>query len=267
MLSPIPVTSRLKPPIIPAGTYQGQRTDHPDHKKAVISVHNVYRSDLPWPKETRIKWLRILQVLRKPETSLIRDTPPIGFGEEQLPRICLGRIPVEEDGSAYFEAPVGVPINFQAVDQRGMAVQSMRSDTYVHPGEHLACIGCHERKSEAVPQRGAPPLAFRRGPSKIEPEVGGVEPVSYHRLVEPVFQRTCLPCHHKEGKGPSRLEYGDPLDRGNPLRKMVFFQQGGFSNTWPSGGNGGPGGSRSIPGRFGAAQSKMGQALLMPWHS
>jgi hypothetical protein len=266
LLSPMPVASRPEPPAIPAGTYQGRRVDHPDHKKAVISVQNVYRSDLPWPKAARIKWLRILQVLRKPETSLIRDTPPIGFAEEQLPRICLGRILVEEDGSAYFEAPVGVPIYFQAVDERGMAVQSMRSDTYVHPGEHLTCAGCHESKSGTVPLQAAPPMAICRSPSKIEPEVGGVEPVSYHRLVEPVFQRTCTPCHRKEGKGPAYLEYGDPLDKGNPLRKLVFFQQGGFSNTWPSGGSGGVGGSRSIPGRFGAAQSKMGQALLQPPH-
>ena len=225
LLSPIPVASRLEPPIIPPGTYQGLRADHPEHKKAVISVQNVYRSDLPWPKETRIQWLRIIQVLRKPETSLIRDTPPIGFGEEQLPRLCLGRVPVEEDGSVYFKAPVGVPIYFQAVDQRGMAVQSMRSDTYVHPGGHLACIGCHEKKSEAVPRRSALPLALRRSPSRIEPEVGGVEPVSYHRLVEPVFQRTCLPCHHKEGKGPANLAYGDPLDRGNPLRNWCSFSR------------------------------------------
>ncbi len=102
-------------------------------------MQNVYRSDLPWPKDARIKWLRIIQVLRKPESSLLRDRPPIGFGEEQLGRMCLGRVPVEEDGSAYFEAPVGVPIYFQAVDYRGMAVQSMRSDTYVHPGEQLVC--------------------------------------------------------------------------------------------------------------------------------
>lgn len=234
-LSPIPVSPRHRPPVIPPGTFQGERANHPDHNKAVISVQNVYRSDLPWPKGMRIKWLRLIQVLRKPETSLIRDTPPIGFGEEQLPRICLGRVPVEEDGSAYFEAPVGVPMYFQAVDQRGMAVQSMRSDTYVHPGEHLACIGCHERKSEAVPLRTAMPAALRRGPSKMEPEVGGVEPVNYHRLAKPVFQRTCLPCHQREGQGPTRLDYGDPLDKGTPLRQLVFFQQGGFSNTWPSG--------------------------------
>ncbi len=265
LLSPIPVAPR---PSRSPFTLRPTRAsaEHPDRHKAVVSVQNVYRSDLPWPRGTRIKWLRIIQVLRKPETSLIRDTPPIGFGEEQLPRVCLGRVPVEEDGSALFEAPVGVPIYFQAVDQRGMAVQSMRSDTYVHPGEHLACVGCHEPKSEAAPLRPASPMALRRDPSKIEPEVGGVEPVSYHRLVEPVFQRTCIPCHREQGKGPAHLEYGNPLDKSNPLRGLVFFQQGGFSNTWPSGGSGGTGGSRSIPGKFGAAQSKMGQTLLKPPH-
>jgi hypothetical protein len=109
-------------------------------------------------------------------------------------------------------------------------------------------------------------LALGRTPSPIEPEVGGVEPVSYHRLVEPVFRKTCTPCHRKEGKGPISLGYGDPLDAKNPLRQWVFFQQGGFSNTWPSGGNGGAGGSRTIPGLFGAAKSRMGQAFLKPPH-
>jgi hypothetical protein len=36
-------------------------------------------------------------------------------------------VPVEADGSAYFEAPVGKSIYFQALDAQGMAVQSMRS--------------------------------------------------------------------------------------------------------------------------------------------
>ena len=110
------------------------------------------------------------------------------------------------DGSAYFEAPVGVPIYFQALDHRSMAVQSMRSDTYVHPGEQLTCAGCHESKWEACPAWDRPAVALDRPPSKIEPEVGGVEPVSYHRLVEPVFQRTCVACHSKEGKGPANLD-------------------------------------------------------------
>jgi hypothetical protein len=266
LLSPIPVRPRFQPPVIPTATCQGERAGGLDHRRAVISVENVYRSDLPWPHGARIQWLRIIQVLRKPESPLLRDRPPIGFGEEQLARMCLGRVPVEEDGSAYFEAPVGVPIYFQAIDRRGMAVQSMRSDTYVHPGEHLSCGGCHESKSHSAPARRAQPLALRRAPSPIEPEIGGVEPVGYHRLVEPVFQKTCTPCHKKEGKGPARLEYGDPLDKGNPLRDWVFFQQGGFADTWPSGRDGGTGGSRSIPGMFGATRARMGQALLKPPH-
>jgi hypothetical protein len=267
LLSPIPVRPRREPPMIPTDTYQGERAEHPDHEQATISVQNVYRSDLPWPKDARIKWLRIIQVLRKPDSVLLfRDQPPVGFGEEQLARMCLGHVPVEEDGSAYFQAPVGVPIYFQAVDQRGMAVQSMRSDTYVHPGEHLSCAGCHENKWETPRPRSSRPLALQRLPSKIEPEVGGVEPVSYHRLVEPIFRQKCMVCHQKEGKGPANLDYGNALDKGNPLRTLVFFQQGGFADTWPSGRDGGAGGSRSIPGMFGAARSKMGQALLKPHH-
>ncbi len=94
-----------------------------------------------------------------------------------------------------------------------------------------------------------------------------MEPVSYHRLVAPVFQRTCAACHKKQGKGPASLDYGNPLDKANPLRSLVFFQQGGFADTWPSGRDGGAGGSRSIPGMFGAARSRMGQALLKPPHT
>jgi len=47
------------------------------------------------------------------------------------------QVPVEADGSAYFEAPVRNPIYFHAIDQHGTAVQSMRSETYVHHGEQL----------------------------------------------------------------------------------------------------------------------------------
>ena len=60
--------------------------------------------------------------------------------------MVLGTVPVEEDGSVYFEAPVGKAIGFQVLDEKGLAVQSMRSVTYVHPGERLTCLGCHESK-------------------------------------------------------------------------------------------------------------------------
>ena len=70
--------------------------------------------------------------------------PWIGYAGENGARKVLGTVPVEEDGSARFEAPVDVPFYIQALDKDGVAVQTMRSATYVHPGETLTCLGCHE---------------------------------------------------------------------------------------------------------------------------
>ena len=60
-------------------------------------------------------------------------------GDSVVPcRWVLGTVPVEDDGSVYCEAPVGKAVYFQLLDEKGMAVHSMRSATYVHPGEHLS---------------------------------------------------------------------------------------------------------------------------------
>jgi len=130
-------------------------------------------------------------------------------------------------------------------------VQSMRSVAFVHPGEQLTCQGCHES-----PQRSAKvtqtPQALRRAPSKLEPEVGVVEPVSYYRTVKPVFEGSCIPCHQQQGKGPIDMSY-------EALEPYVFYFAGGMSRTTTK-----PihGGSRTIPGRFGARACRMGRALL-----
>jgi hypothetical protein len=74
-------------------------------------------------------------------------------------------VPVEEDGSAYFRAPAGVVVFFQALDERGMAVQTMRTTTHVQPGQTLSCMGCHESRGEAPTARRI--MASAREPSKI----------------------------------------------------------------------------------------------------
>ena len=62
-------------------------------------------------------------------------------------RGLIGTVPVEEDGSAYFKLEPGVPVFFQAVDENGLAVQSMPLN-YVIPGqEYLSCQGCHEPRT------------------------------------------------------------------------------------------------------------------------
>ena len=142
------------------------------------------------------------------------------------------------------------------LDENDMAIQTMRSAAFVHPGERLTCLGCHEPKSESYAVKSGPPVAFRRAPSRLEPECGPVEPVSFHRQIEPIFQQRCVTCHAKERKGPQSMGYGD-------LREAVFFFGGGFLGHTLDKAHGG---SRSIPGRCGAAASRIGQALLTQAH-
>jgi hypothetical protein len=158
---------------------------------------------LPMPEGRPIKALRVFQVLPK-ETTHIANQPRIGYANAEPARMLLGTVPVEADGSAYFRAPAGKPLYFQAVDAEGRAVQSMRSVTYLQPGERASCVGCHE------PARATPPahplLATRQPPSTIRPGVDGTRPISYPRLVQPVLDRHCIACHAgRDAPGQSRL--------------------------------------------------------------
>lgn len=205
--SPTPVKPRPVPPVIPPRTFQGERRK--DAPKAVISVMNVYESDFEWPEGTRITHLRVCQILGRPKLpwGTTRNVY-IGWSDGALIKHVLGTVPVEKDGSAYFEAPIEREIYFQAIDETGMAVQSMLSGTIVHPGEHLTCVGCHEDKW-MTPDIQQPPLALQREPSKITPEVDGSLPWNYYRLVkEPVFDKKCGPCHENQGRGIS-FDYWD----------------------------------------------------------
>ena len=53
----------------------------------------------------------------------------------------------------------GSPLPFQALDDRGQAVQMMRSLTYLQPGEQASCVGCHEPRTTAPPDAAAAPGA------------------------------------------------------------------------------------------------------------
>ena len=85
-----------------------------------------------------------------------RQQPSHRPGRRGDARAILGTVPVEADGSARFRVPALKPILFQALDGQGYAYQTMRSTTYVQPGETTSCVGCHERRMSA------PPVAARR---------------------------------------------------------------------------------------------------------
>jgi len=228
-LAPVPLARRPAPPGIP------NTCDQALGPQGEFILADVRWSLMPLPKERPIRQLRVFQVLPK-ETTHIANRPRIGYANAESARMLLGTVPVESDGSAYFRAPAGKPLYFQAVDAEGRAVQGMRSVTYLQPGERRGCVGCHEPPNTAAPAR--PLMATRRPPSIIRRGPDGTLPLSYPRLVQPVLKRHCVRCHDgTAGPGKSGLVLtGEPAGTFtrsyNSLRPHVRWHEwGGRSIT------------------------------------
>jgi len=194
---PIPLAPRARPPVVrsnlaPELAGEGE-----------FLLSDVNRSLMPLPLGRPIRELRVFQLLTKTGTHTAND-PRIGHANAENARLLLGTVPVETDGSAYFRVPAGKPLYFQAVDAAGRAVQGMRSEVYLQPGERRACVGCHEAPGTAAANR--PTLAMRRAPSRLQPGPDGTRPMSYPLLVQPVLDRHCVRCHDgQSAPGKSKL--------------------------------------------------------------
>ncbi|MDR2849105.1 MAG: NPCBM/NEW2 domain-containing protein, partial [Verrucomicrobiota bacterium] len=209
-LSPLPLGARPVPPTLTHGTLVGRPRlpsgekpepipDEQLPKTARVGLINVYESRYPFPEGTKITALRLWQVL--PKTTPINNVPRIGYGSEKGAKLSLGTVPVEADGSAYWEQPVGVPVLFHALDENGCAVQGMRSAAYVAPGEVLMCNGCHDQRvgSARMPPKNVA-LAMKRAPSRPRPDPEGSSPFHFSRLVQPVLDAKCVSCHGENRK-------------------------------------------------------------------
>jgi hypothetical protein len=266
-LSPMPLRPRTRPPVYPHSTLVGKPSssstprqppkDATQKDTAQVACINVYEGLLPWPEGTRIASLRVIQLF--PKATPNRDNPPISKWAESLVRGVVGTVPVESDGSAYFEAPTGKTLYFQALDEKGRAVQSMQSAVYFHPGERLTCLGCHEPRHSAPKMPQGVPLALRRAPSVPQPELkdDAAYPVSFPRLVQPVLDAKCVACHAKNEKAP-------------PLAGGIHAQQDGRTTAYISlakygfGRSGKPpsrGDVRTVPGKFGAMAAPLYKML------
>ncbi len=253
---PIPLAGRPVPPVIPSTP----ALDLEDEGEFVLA--DVRQSHFALPASRQIRKLRIFQVLPKTDNHIVNQ-PRIGHANAESARMLLGAVPVESDGSAYFRAPACKPLYFQAVDEQGRAVQSMRSVTYLQPGERRSCVGCHERRG-SVPVNRQRLLAMQRPPSQIEPGPDGTRPFSYPRLVQPVLDRHCVRCHDGqtgEGKSPLVLT-GEPAETFSKsyesLRPYVkWYEWGGSSITQLV----------TKPGRIGVDESPLINVIENPTHT
>ena len=157
---------------------------------------DVYRGLGPIPRGT-IRQLRLVGV--PPKTHPTMNHPSLGVTSDDPGKFVLGTVPVEKDGSASFRVPAGVTLFFQALDEKGKAVQTMRSGFYVQPGQTTSCIGCHEHRATAPPNTR--PLAALGAPSRIKPGPEGSWPLDFQVLVQPVLDRHCVSCHRPGATG------------------------------------------------------------------
>jgi hypothetical protein len=184
-VSPIPVQARLRPPALP------ELVDWRHAALGQFLVQDVYRG-LEGVERGEVAAIRVIGVPPKVQPQM--NSPSLGVSKEDPGKFVLGTAPVAADGSAHFALPSGIPVLFQALDHQGLALQTMRSLTYVQPGQTVACIGCHEHR-DLAPLPAGLPLAARQGPAPLVPGPEGSWPLRFDRLVQPVLDRQCLSCH------------------------------------------------------------------------
>jgi hypothetical protein len=190
--SPMPVKARVKPPVLDEQIDRNGRT-------GLFFVQDIYMG-LEGVRRGEVKQLRVIE-----ETSRVTGTHGAEYNQQFLLSAALafsvknylGVVPVEEDGSAYFEVPSGRAVYLQALDKDGRLIRSMRTFVGAPGGSVRSCIGCHEHKYSAARNIGNKAV-LGRAPSELAAESWGSGFVDYPSMVQPVFNRHCVSCHGGE---------------------------------------------------------------------
>ena len=199
---PIPLKAQPRPPVLASNV----KWDGPQEGRFLVA--DVTRG-LKSVQRGEVKALRLIAVPAKTQPWM--NQPAMGLTRDDPGKAVLGTVPVEADGSAYFRAPSGVMLFFQALDARGMAVQTMRSSAHVQPGQTLSCTGCHDPR-KATPPPTASPLASLREPSKITVGPEGSWTMRFDRLIQPLLDAKCVSCHNPHGKDVEAAKFNLTAD-------------------------------------------------------
>lgn len=198
-----PVRKREKPPVV------GSALPEKPEPHATVFLQDVYNGLEPHVARGEVKAIRVVREMSKgvridPKFRAFDfQFPVISCGATYAAKDVLGEVPVEDDGSACFRVPTGIPIYFMALDADGRAVQRMRTFTHFMPGEVQGCIGCHESRLH-----GSAPTAFiacNRPPRELISPEWGRGGFDYSRIVQPVLDQHCVKCHDSIDP-PNRLD-------------------------------------------------------------
>jgi cytochrome c553 len=215
---PRPVAPRPREPVIQSRS----RPDEAIGRMLLADVH--HGRNMNGVKAGDIRKLLVLETLPMP-VHYTGGMEPISYGGTFTLERILGTVPVEKDGSAYFEVPAMRSVFFVALDENDLAVKRMQSFTSVQPGEMLSCVGCHEHRSQTPRSDFHNTLAVRKPAAKIEPIRDVPEVFDFPRDVQPVLNALCTDCHGYEKTAQGGPRAGRLLltgDRG-PLYSHSYY--------------------------------------------
>jgi hypothetical protein len=198
---PMLLAPRPAAPILPAMSVQAA----PGEGEAKVLLVDLYRSLTNVPPGT-VKYLRVMEQIPRswaasqiqPGDRISGQNPAVSLFTHIWIGVLLGIVPVEADGSAFFKVPARRNIYVQALDEKFMQVQGMRTFVNLQPGETRSCIGCHApRDGTQMPER---PLASQKPAVAIQPQPGdaGPRPLHYPADIQPIFDRHCVQCHSND---------------------------------------------------------------------
>jgi len=202
---PMPLGPRQRPTVITT------RRDF-ENEKGNFYVLNVYEgTHMQGVEPGTVKYLRVVESPEKRFWTHAQwggqgvHCPAMNWHGFENKRI-LGTVPVEDDGSAYFEVPSDRFVYFQLLDSNKMMIQSMRSGTIVQPGELTGCTGCHEdRRSTPRQVSRKISIAMERSPDKLNGWYGQPRLFNYMTEVQPVFDKHCAGCHDYDKEAGKKL--------------------------------------------------------------
>ncbi len=203
---PMPIVTRKRPPVIASKTDLSQAS-------GTFYVQDVYvGAFMDRVERGSVRYLRVVEAPSKrvfPKKG-IGDWAPLGSGDSHHPvalnwnhynhKRILGVVPVEKDGSAFFEAPAGRFLYFQLLDEHGLMIHSMRSGTTLQPGEVKGCVGCHEDHLRPPELEAKTALALQRKPDTLTGWYGPSRNFSFAAEVQPVLDQHCVKCHDHDGE-------------------------------------------------------------------
>ena len=220
LINAIPLVKRQTPPIIPERVPMDlSKAD----KEATVFIQDIYEGEgLKGVPRGKVKELRVFAY----EFAYLRtlsDHLAQGIQAGWDIKRELGRVKVEEDGSAIFKIPANTPISLQPLDENGAAIQWMRSWITGQPGETVSCVGCHEDQSQIpIPRRT---LASTKKPDAITVPEGGIRPFTFEMEVQPILDRACVACHNGERKAGGIDYTGGRMDTITDWAGSRFFSK------------------------------------------